>query len=132
MRSRFIVVLPALVACGSKADSASSGTSGTPGTTVEDCSLDVRTSVLVEVSAASGEDLSSVATVTYTVDGTESECSEPFAGAFWCGTELEGPFTLRASAEGYEDAQDSVTVEADECHVITESVSLVLTPLAGG
>jgi hypothetical protein len=25
-----------------------------------------------------------------------------------------------------------VTVEADECHVITESVSLVLAPLAGG
>ena len=131
MRSRFLVAIPCLVACSAKGDSAASG-SATTETTVEDCSLDVRTSVLVDVRAASGEDLSSVATVTYTVDGTESECAELFDGGFGCGAELVGDFLLRASADGYEDAQDSVTVAADECHVITESVSLVLEPLAGG
>jgi len=126
MRSLFVVVFPCLVACGDKDDRDSSGTA----TTSEDCSLDVRTSVLVDVSAASGEDLSSVATVTYTVDGTESECSELFDVGFGCGAELEGDFILRASAEGYEDAEDTVTVEADDCHVITQSVSLVLEPAA--
>ena len=131
MRSRAIVAIPCLVACGGKGDSAGSG-SATTETTVEDCSLDVRTSVLVDVRAASGEDLSSVATVTYAVDGTESECTELFDGGFGCGAELVGDFLLRASADGYEDAQDSVTVAADECHVITESVSLVLEPLLGG
>jgi len=73
-------------------------------------------------------------TVTYSVAGTDHEdepCYPAGSDTWHCGYEVSGDFTISASADGFEEAGASVTVTGDECHVITEAIALVLSPVGG-
>lgn len=75
-------------------------------------------------------------TLTYTVDGGDAvPCddvgTEPGA-TFVCGFEVEGDITVTATAPGFDDATDTVTIVKtdDGCHVIGQALTLTLTPTA--
>lgn len=71
------------------------------------------------------------ADVRFSADGSAEEpCTEFDVGTYTCGYEVEGELTITIGADGYEPASISVTVGADECHVITEEVTVVLVPAA--
>lgn len=95
---------------------------------VEDisCTLDLRYSVTVSVEDDAGDPVTD-ATVTYSVDGeTPVACEQAMDGLYPCGPEIEGDITVSATADGLGTDEQTVTVSADECHVITESVTLIL------
>lgn len=84
-------------------------------------------SVTLDVENEAGERISG-STATYSVDGGDPVACEALGGNgdFVCGWEVAGDLTITASAPGYEDASQTVTVEADECHVVTEHLTLTL------
>jgi hypothetical protein len=88
-------------------------------------------SVIVNVSSASDATvpLSGVA-VDYAVDAEPTVACVSYAPGTWqCGEERAGAFTLHVSADGHVPATRTVTVGADECHVLTETVDVVLEPV---
>ncbi|MFT6146911.1 MAG: hypothetical protein ACJATT_001534 [Myxococcota bacterium] len=90
------------------------------------CTTDIRYSVSVSVDDDADGPVSE-ATVEYTVDaGAAVACEEGAAGVYACGEEMEGDITVRATADGFGADEETVTVLADECHVIGESVTLIL------
>jgi hypothetical protein len=67
------------------------------------------------------------ATVTATHGGDIKTCESQDDGSYRCDFyEVAGDFVVAASKDGFVDDSESVTVDSDECHVITESVRLVL------
>lgn len=69
------------------------------------------------------------ATVRFsTAEVAEQECQE-FSGPgnYVCGFEVAGDLLITIEAEGYEPTDLTVTVEQDECHVITEQRAVTLT-----
>ena len=128
------VVSFALLACGDKA-SDDSGSAGTDGTDGIDCSTIAMTSVRVTLEAADGSlEPSMAVAVEYAVDGGAFQAcfNNPETLDFVCGVEEPGSFVVRASAEGYASAEATAEVGSDECHVITEAVTLVLEPEPSG
>lgn len=97
-----------------------------------DCTMEARSSVTVTVTVTTPDGApAGDAVVTYSVDGAaEAPCETHVVGEYVCAYEVAGDFTIRASLLGYEDAVGTATVEADECHVIGQTLSLQLTPLA--
>ena len=96
------------------------------------CTDVVMPSVIVNVSSASDATvpLSGVA-VTHAVGAQAAEPCESFTVGTWqCGWERAGDVTLYVSADGHLPATRTVTVGADACHVITETVDVVLEPEA--
>lgn len=85
-------------------------------------------SVVVDVTAEDGADIDP--TVEFSRDGDTFEpCDDAEADdEFICGWEIEGELTVRVSADGYAPFEETVTVEADECHVTTENLAVTLTP----
>ena len=79
----------------------------------EACTLEARTSVLVHVSDAEGEPLDGQ--VQFDAGDGPQDC-------FQIGDELE----ILVSAEGYKDHVQSVTIESDVCHVITQELDIEL------
>ncbi len=70
------------------------------------------------------------ATVTFAVDGGAAEdCDFVADGSYSCGVEVAGDFVITATKPGFDSATASATVveDADGCHVVGESVNLVLT-----
>ncbi|MBX2796855.1 MAG: hypothetical protein KTR31_04275 [Myxococcales bacterium] len=91
-----------------------------------DCTTEAVTSVRVDVVDVDGERVRQ-SEATYSVDGGEPmPCEELVEGAFECGVEVEGDFTITATARGYIDAVTEVTVESDECHVIPVELDLLI------
>jgi hypothetical protein len=101
------------------------------------CSHDVKPSVEITVIALMGEEevVQTDAVVTFSLDGgaeQPAECVTPVTGgggceAFRAGLEQTGSFVVKAtSADGTKLAEVTVDVDADECHVITQSVKLTL------
>ena len=70
------------------------------------------------------------ATATWSVDGGSPEPCEVVGDILACGSEIAGDLTIEAAAPGFESQSTTVTVGADECHVITEMVELTLLPIA--
>jgi hypothetical protein len=69
------------------------------------------------------------AEVTYTVDGgNESDCESFGEGDYACGVEESGEITVYVVAAGFEEAQQTVEVDADRCHVIPEAMDFDLVP----
>lgn len=70
------------------------------------------------------------ATGSFTVDGGAAEDCEPGGqdGEVICGFEKQGAFEITVSAEGYEAQVVSLSVDADECHVIPEARTVTLSP----
>ena len=64
---------------------------------------------------------------TFSVDGgEEAPCENDSTGGYNCGEDQEGVVTVYVSIDGFEDAEESVTVEGDKCHVTTESMEIDL------
>lgn len=92
-------------------------------------------SVMVRVEDTDGAAVPDL-TVSYQAGGDVTDCDP--AGTdngkdFVCGYEVDGVITVTASAPGFDDATDTVTIvkDADGCHVIGQSITLTLTPVAG-
>jgi hypothetical protein len=88
------------------------------------CTQNIVVSTRVKVADAGGAVVTD-ATVTYCVDGgTEKACSGS-AGAYICGVEEDGDFTITAR-KGMLSKTVEVTVDADYCHVETQSFTITL------
>ncbi len=92
-----------------------------------DCTTEARASVQVTLVDSAGVDIGE-ADVSYSVDGggTFTDCEEVIANQWVCGWEVSGEIVVRAEAIGYVTAEQTVTVGADECHVIGQTVELTL------
>ena len=90
------------------------------------CTTEIIFSVNVQILDETGQPVAD-ATPTYSVDGGEEQaCEDDGTGGYNCGEDQSGEITVHVSLDGYEDEEASVTVEADECHVITESLEIQL------
>lgn len=94
----------------------------------EDCTLEARSSVSITVVDEAGEIIDD-ATVTFAVDQEERGACERIGDTWACGWEEEGYFLIEATAPGYGTTVTVVEVGGDECHVATEEIELVLSPL---
>jgi hypothetical protein len=90
------------------------------------CTTEARSSVTVSVVDASGAPVTD-ATVQYSVDkGPMTNCEQPGPdGAYVCGYEQKGSFIITAT-RGAMTGTATVTVTADECHVIGQTVKITL------
>ncbi len=90
------------------------------------CTADARVSVIVEVLDSAGED--TAAEVFYDAGDRDGEqaCEQLDVGRYSCGYEVGGDLLIRAQAEGFLQASESVFVDSDACHVFTESLTLEL------
>ncbi len=120
-RSRFslvVVLLAPLAACHVEAQI--------------DCTMEARSSVNVVVEGVGDVQ----AAVTYSRDGglTFEACDgmgdAGEVDASWvCGWEVAGELIVRVEAEGFEPQDVPVTVEADVCHVLSESLTVTMQPV---
>jgi hypothetical protein len=85
-------------------------------------------SVSVQVAATDGPEPEGTTVVFHAEDGVEVPCERFNPGEWACGAEVAGELTVTVSAPGYLTFEQVVTVEADECHVIGESLDVVLEP----
>ena len=92
------------------------------------CTTEAALSVLVTVVDDAGADVPEVE-VFYDAGDGEQACEDFSDGTFGCGWEVDGDITVTARADGFSDATDVVTVGADECHVIQESLTLTMAPI---
>lgn len=120
-----IVLLLALLGCSGAKET---GETANPDTSV-DCDAMAAASVYVEaVTDADGHGIDEVDLSYEAASGESGSCSAAPTG-WYCGYEVAGEITITATAEGYEPTSVTVDVQADECHVILETVSLVLDQL---
>ena len=87
--------------------------------------------IVVSVSdVATAEVLSDGITVTAT-DGDYAEELELLqqTNKFYGAYERAGTYTITVSGAGYQPQTETVTVTADECHVITQNVDIALQPV---
>jgi len=99
------------------------------GSEQQDCTAIAAVSVSVTVVDADGLPVDDAEVTYLREDADESESCEEFDGTFLCGYEVSGDIVVRAEADGYQPAEQTVFVAAGECHVDGESVELVLVPL---
>mgnify|MGYP003384174169 CR=1 FL=1 len=90
------------------------------------CTTEIRPSVNVEISDEAGEPMD--AQVEYDIGDGPVSCEQigDIAGSYSCGEDFAGEIEILVSAEGYQDHSESLTLEADECHVITEDLAIQL------
>ena len=100
---------------------------GCPTTT--ECTAEARSSISLTIVDDAGMQITD-AIASYSVDGGAVRDCEGFGGgALVCGWEEAGEFTVTVDALGYGAKTFTQMVEADECHVVTEVVELVLSPI---
>lgn len=92
----------------------------------DNCSEEARVSVSVVVLDALGADAAD-AVVEYD-DGRGIEPCHAIEGVYSCAYEVEGDIDISVSAPNYVSQTVTVTVESDECHVITEDLDIELQP----
>jgi hypothetical protein len=110
-----ITLLSILIGCGSKDDPQENS-----------CTAEIVFSVYATIYDDAGL-LIENATVSYSVDdGAEGSCEMDGIGGHYCGEGEAGEVAIYVLAEGYEDAEETVTVEEDECHVTTEILDIEL------
>lgn len=92
------------------------------------CTAEVVPSVIATVSDSSGEALHDVAVQWgyRDADMAPQPCEERGDGTWLCGEEVSGNLEIYAQAGGHAGEMASVFVDADECHVITETVAFEL------
>jgi hypothetical protein len=69
---------------------------------------------------------SSLLEVTFTVDGGGSTPCDDVGDGWVCGWETSGDLVVTARADGYEDAEATVTIARGECHVEGQTLTLTL------
>jgi hypothetical protein len=89
------------------------------------CTADFRPSVLVTV--LDGETVVDDALLEFSVDGDAQQACDNLEGRYACGGEQAGDFVITAT-RGDQSGSVALTVAEDECHVITEEVTLRLLP----
>ncbi len=100
----------------------------TPGGLPQPCAVYIAPSAIVNVSGAGGAPVIA-ATVTFVSDGGESgACEENSGGEYFCGEEVEGLLTITIEKPSFTTQVVEVEVGADTCHVLTETVDIVLEP----
>jgi hypothetical protein len=88
------------------------------------CTDDFRPSVLVTV--LDGETVVDDAVVEFSVDGdAQQACDNLEEGRYACGGEQAGDFLITATRSD-QSGSVALTVTEDECHVITEEVTVQL------
>ena len=114
-----ITLVSLLFGCGSKEDTGE----------VEDiaCTASIEFSVYVTVYDEDAKVIEN-ASVSYSSEDISGDCEMDSVGGYYCGEEQSGDVTISVSAEGYVATEETVTVEADECHVITEMLDITLIP----
>ncbi len=128
--SPLLAALLPLAACGDKdGDSAAADTGEALG-----CTTEARSSVTVSLVAPDGSNPLEASggpavDATYTVDGGDTQSCEAMGGDLVCGWEQAGHFVILVDVEGHVPEQREVTVAADECHVISQSIEIVLVEL---
>ena len=118
--NRFLsmIILSSFWGCGNKEDD----------TAYITCTSEISFSVYVTFYNETGGVVDN-AEPTVSVDGgSATPCEEDSIGGHYCGEEFEGEVTVSLVIDGYEPVEETVTVEADECHVITEMVDITLVP----
>ncbi len=94
-----------------------------------DCTLEARVSVSVTLTAEGGGAVPE-ATVTWeTADQGPEACEYHGAEVWLCGWEVGGEMLITAEAEGFQNAEETVTVPEDECHVDSQSIDIELQPV---
>jgi hypothetical protein len=68
------------------------------------------------------------ATVTWSAGGESGDCESVEGTTLVCGWDVTGEMTLTATAAGYVDQTQTVSVESDGCHAITENATFRLDP----
>ena len=91
-----------------------------------DCTADERISVTVTLTGETGERVVEADVWFTTPSGVEQACESWDNGHYACGFEVAGPMTVHADAWGYEPVQVDLDIAADECHVLTEQIELVM------
>jgi hypothetical protein len=93
-----------------------------------DCTEEVVPSVLATVVGSSGEELSGVEVIWSRTDSEAAAqaCTNDGGDVWQCGEEVAAELEIFATADGHVGETQIVTVGADECHVITESLSFEL------
>lgn len=90
------------------------------------CTESAVTSVTVDVRDAYGSPIAG-ATATYAEEGgSPVACEDLGGGVFACGTEVAGHLAIHVEAPGYESFDKVLPVQEDECHVIPETLDVVL------
>ncbi len=93
-----------------------------------ECTAEVVPSVLATIVASGGEALTGV-NVQWgyrDADMAPQACSSRGGDAWACGEEVAGDLEIYAAADGHGAPITSVHVDADECHVLTETVEIAL------
>ena len=120
-------VLPSLFAFGFAALTLLPGCLGDD---AQDCTTEARSSVSLTVVDEQGNALADADAVFAVDGGAERDCESMGNGAFVCGWEEAGAFTITVDAEGFGAKTVQLTVDADECHVQTEILEVTLEPVA--
>lgn len=94
------------------------------------CTTEARASITLTVTAPDGSAIPDATGRWITSDGGSGDC-EAIGDSFACGWEVAGDFTLTIQAPGYQDAERTVTVTADACHVTGQTLAVELTPEDG-
>jgi hypothetical protein len=102
-----------------------------------ECDLMAYASVQLIVPMVDGLD-SDVLLASYSASGavpvncesSDSDVSEDLQSEFICGWEVQGPIALHVEAQGFVPHDETIVIEADECHVITAEVTVTLVPEA--
>ena len=112
-----ITVMALIFGCGSKEDTGE----------IEDivCTANIEFSVYATIYNEAGEVIEN-ASASYSAEEISGDCEADSIGGHYCGEEQSGEVTIFVSAEGYVDAEETVTVEADQCHVITENLDITM------
>jgi len=113
-----IALFTLLFGCGSKEDTGENEEIA--------CTASIEFSVYATIFNEAGEVIEN-ASVSYSAGEMSGDCEADSVGGHYCGEEQSGEVTIFASAEGYVDAEETVTVGADQCHVITEKLDITMT-----
>jgi hypothetical protein len=90
------------------------------------CTLEARASVIINAVDPGAAPIAS-AVVTYQINGGPLQTENcPAVGVCSVGSEQSGRFKLTVSKTGYMSQSTEIQVNADECHVLTERVTVVL------
>lgn len=88
-------------------------------------------SASIDIQDELGEPIADADVRFRTADMAEQSCEEfAMPANYVCGFEVAGELIITIEAAGYEPTELTVTVEQDQCHVITEDRVVTLTPMA--
>jgi hypothetical protein len=85
-------------------------------------------SIQLTIAAVDGLDMADVVANYSASGGAAVDCETFDPGEFVCGWEVQGPIAVHVEAPGFEPHDETIVIEADECHVITAEMVVTLEP----